>query len=137
MQTLFRNPFRRFINSRKGATAVEFALIAPVFLIMVIGVFELGRAMWIKASMQYAVEETTRYAIVNTGASTSTLAAYAQSAYSSSGINITGATFNASQATSGGKTYVTITGSFNFSVLVPIVPMPDVTLSAKSRIPIS
>ena len=116
---------------------MEFALIAPVFLIMVIGVFELGRAMWIKASMQYAVEETTRYAIVNTGASTSTLAAYAQSAYSSSGINITGATFNASQATSGGKTYVTITGSFNFSVLVPIVPMPDVTLSAKSRIPIS
>jgi Flp pilus assembly protein TadG len=129
--------FRNVLKSRRGATAVEFAMVAPIFLIMVIGIFELGRAMWIKASMQYAVEETTRYAIVNTSATTSTLATYASTAYSSSGINITGATFTATQATTSGKTYVTISGSYSFSVIVPLVPIPDMTLSAKSRIPIS
>jgi len=129
--------FRKLRGSRRGATAVEFALVAPIFLIMVIGVFELGRAMWIRASMQYAVEETTRFAIVNTSATTAALATYASTAYSSSGINITGATFSATQATTGGITYVTITGSYDFSVIVPLVPIPNVTLSAKSRIPIS
>ena len=129
--------FRRIRRSQRGATAVEFALVAPIFLIMVIGVFELGRAMWIRASMQYAVEETTRYAIVNTSATTSALATYAASAYSSSGINISGATFSATQATTSGITYVTITGSYDFSVIVPLVPIPDITLSAKSRIPVS
>ena len=87
--------------------------------------------------MQYAVEETTRFAIVNTSATTAALATYASTAYSSSGINITGATFSATQATTGGITYVTITGSYDFSVIVPLVPIPNVTLSAKSRIPIS
>jgi len=129
--------FRNLRRSRCGATAVEFAMVAPVFLIMVIGVFELGRAMWIRASMQYAVEETTRFAIVNTSATTSALATYASTAYSSSGINIAGATFSATQATTSGITYVTISGSYDFSVIVPLVPIPDVTLTAKSRIPVS
>jgi len=124
-------------RSRCGATAVEFAMVAPIFLIMVIGVFELGRAMWIRASMQYAVEEAARFAIVNTSASTSTLASYAATAYSSSGINISGATFTATQATTSGLTYVTIIGSYNFSVIVPLVPIPDITLSARSRIPVT
>ncbi len=128
---------RKIFRSRCGATAVEFALVAPIFLIMVIGVFELGRAMWIKASMQYAVEETTRYAIVNTSATTSTLATYASTAFTSSGISITGVTFSATEATTGGITYMSITGSYDFSVIVPLVPIPDITISAKSRIPIS
>jgi len=112
-------------------------MVAPIFLIMVIGVFEMGRAMWIKSSMQYAVEETTRYAIVNTSATTSALASYASTAFSASGINITGVNFAATQQTTGGKTYVTITGTYAFSVIVPLVPFPDVTLNAKSKIPIS
>ncbi|MBI1986167.1 MAG: pilus assembly protein [Rhodospirillales bacterium] len=51
---------RPFLACCRGATAVEFAIVAPLFLAMMVGVFELSRAMWIKASMQYAVEETSR-----------------------------------------------------------------------------
>jgi len=128
---------KKLAASRRGATAVEFAMVAPIFIIMVAGVFEMGRAMWIKSSMQYAVEETTRYAIVNTSASTSTLATYASTAYSSSGNSISGATFAATQTTVSGRTYILITGSYDFTVIIPLVPFPDVTLSARSRIPIS
>jgi len=128
---------KRLAVSRRGATAVEFAMVAPIFIIMVAGVFEMGRAMWIKSSMQYAVEETTRYAIVNTGATTSTLATYASTAYTSSGNSISGATFAATQTTTSGVTYISVTGSYSFSVIIPLVPFPDVTLSAKSRVPIS
>ncbi len=123
-------------RSRRGATAVEFALIAPIFLIMVFGVFEVGRAMWIKSSLQFAVEEAGRYAIVNTSATTTTVATYAQTRYTDSGLSATGVTFAATQDTTGGVTYVSITGSFVFSVQVPIVPFPSITLNAKSRVPL-
>ncbi len=120
---------------RKAATAVEFALVAPVFLMMVIGIFEMSRAMWIKSSMQFAVEETTRHAIVNSSATASDLAAYALSELGSSGMNLSGASFSATLTVSGTITYVDIQGSYVFSSMVPLVPFPDVTLTAKSRVP--
>ena len=118
-----------------GATAVEFAIIAPVFLVMVLGTVELGRAMWIKASIQYAVEETTRYAMVNTGTSMSDLQTYAGTQLI--GVEEADVTFVAQTESADGSSFVSITGSHNFSVLVPIVPLPDVTLSAKSRVPLN
>ncbi len=138
----FRKKFclfdRSLADSRSGATAVEFALVAPVFLIMAIGIFEMGRAMWIKSSMQYAVEETTRYAIVNPTASATTLQTYATSTLTDMGFGYSGGvTFTATETSSGGVTYKQILGTYSFSVLVPLVPFPDVTLNAKSRVPVS
>ncbi len=124
-------------KNRRGATAVEFALIAPIFLIMAFGVFEMGRAMWIKSSLQFAVEEAARYAMVNTSATTTTISTYAQTRYTNAGLSSTGVTFAATQDTTGGINYVSITGTTTFAVQVPIVPFPSITLSAKSRVPLS
>ena len=80
----FRKSYSFFPNRlrtcRTGATAVEFALIVPLFLLFTLGVFETGRALWVKAMMQYAVEETTRYAMVRVSStySESDLQTYAQ-----------------------------------------------------------
>jgi Flp pilus assembly protein TadG len=126
---------RSLFRSPRAATAVEFALVTPVFLIMVIGIFEMSRAMWIKSSMQYAAEETTRYAIVNSSATTTDLEAYATTALSNSGMKISGASFIATLTVSGTITFIQVTGTYSFSSLVPLVPFPDVTLSVKSRIP--
>lgn len=132
------NPVDRLLVSRCGATAVEFALIAPIFLIMVIGIFEMGRAMWIKSSMQFAVEEASRYAIVNPTATTSTLETQATTALTDMGVGFSGdVTFTATEIVSGSRTFKQILGSYSFTVLVPLVPFPDVTLSAKSRVPVS
>jgi Flp pilus assembly protein TadG len=129
---------RKFMRAHCGATAVEFALVAPVFLIMAIGIFEMGRAMWIKATMQYAVEETTRYAIVNTSATTAALETYATSVLTDMSFGYSAdVTFTATEAVSGSVTYKQILGSYSFSVMVPLVPFPDVTLSVKSRVPVA
>lgn len=138
-----KNLLRRLLPTkaaacRRGATAVEFALIFPVFLAFVLGIIEVGRAMWIKGSLQYAVEETTRYAMVNTSASTSTLEAYATSKLMGVGVSSTGVTFQATQDTSGGTNYITITGSYVFQGLTSYLPyFDDVTLNAKSRVPLN
>lgn len=122
----------KLIRSKNGATAVEFAIIAPVFLIMLLATVEVGRAMWIKSTMQLAVEETARYALVNTSVTTAALETYAVTKVV--GADATDMVFQAVQDTSGGTTFVTISGSYSFSVLVPIVPLPDITLTAKSRV---
>ena len=59
---------RGAVHNERGATAVEFALVAPIFLIFVIGIIDLGRLFFIKNVMQSTVEESARYAMVNPSA---------------------------------------------------------------------
>jgi Flp pilus assembly protein TadG len=124
---------RGVLASCRGATAVEFAIVAPLFLAMMVGVFELSRAMWIKASMQFAVEETTRYALVNTSADSATLQSYAESKLSGAGVGTTGMSFT---ITADG-TVADIQVNYTFQTLTTLLPIPSLTLTAKSRVPLS
>ncbi|MGD0766358.1 MAG: TadE/TadG family type IV pilus assembly protein [Dehalococcoidia bacterium] len=50
-------------QSQRGATIVEFALIATVFLLLVFGVIDFGRLFQSWVTIQYAAREGARYAI--------------------------------------------------------------------------
>lgn len=39
---------RVLASDTRGATAIEFALLAPVFLMLLFGIIEVGRLMWVK-----------------------------------------------------------------------------------------
>jgi Flp pilus assembly protein TadG len=64
-------PARRRADERagsqreKGAVAVEFALVLPIFLVLVLGIFEFGRAFNIQVSLSEAARESARYAAVH------------------------------------------------------------------------
>lgn len=60
------NAFKRGEN---GQTLVEFALIIPLILLIVLGLFDLARAVWQENTLAYAAREGTRYAIVHGSAS--------------------------------------------------------------------
>jgi Flp pilus assembly protein TadG len=47
-----------------GQTLVEFALILPIFLLLVLGFFDLGRAVFYYSSLSNAVREGTRDGVV-------------------------------------------------------------------------
>jgi Flp pilus assembly pilin Flp len=72
---------RAFGRGNSGATAVEFAIVAPLLFLVMFGIIELGRAWWTKSSLQYAVERTARYYAVGcaAGGCPSDGAAYAAS----------------------------------------------------------
>lgn len=140
--------FLRFLRAcRRGATAVEFALVAPVFLIMTLGVVELGRAIWIKASMQNAAEQTTRYLMVNNSISGNScsadfatncqaaLEAYATARLAETGMTTADFTVAASETTLSSVTYVDITITYSFVAIAQIVEFPSVSLSARARVP--
>ena len=48
-----------------GQALIEFALILPILLVVVIGTFDLALAVWQTNTLASAVREATRYAIVH------------------------------------------------------------------------
>lgn len=61
------NPIRKQKrrSSERGAVAVEFALVLPVFILLVLGIVEFGRAFNIQVSLSEAARETARYAAIH------------------------------------------------------------------------
>lgn len=49
-----------FSRDESGASAAEFALVAPVFLAVLFGIFQFGWALHCASSVRYALEESAR-----------------------------------------------------------------------------
>jgi Flp pilus assembly protein TadG len=54
-----------------GQALVEFAIVLPVLLLFITGLFDVARAVWQENTLAYAAREGTRYAIVHGSASES------------------------------------------------------------------
>ena len=52
-------------EGQRGQSMVEFALVLPVVLLIITGVFDVARAVWQENTLAYAAREGTRYAIVH------------------------------------------------------------------------
>jgi Flp pilus assembly protein TadG len=50
-------------RGQRGATAVEFAIIAPLLIFVICMIIDLGLLFWVTLTMQYAVHEGARYAV--------------------------------------------------------------------------
>ncbi len=55
------------IKLKSGQTLIEFALLLPLFFLLVMGLFDIGRAVFFHEIMNTAVREGTRLAIVQPG----------------------------------------------------------------------
>ncbi|HUK61626.1 MAG TPA: TadE family protein [Stellaceae bacterium] len=138
----------------RAGTAVEFALLVPVIIVIFLGIFEFGRAIWVQGILDYAVEQAARCASINTTtcSSTGTTQTYAagQAAPLPNGSTSCPAgavcpVFTATQPTSGAcanENKVSATYAFSFLSIgsMPIIgasPFPtSVTLSSQSCYPI-
>jgi len=124
---------RRLAAHRGGAAAIEAAFVLPAMAIVVLGVMETGRAMWIQNTLQYAVDETARMVMrettTYTDAELQTAVRNAAAGVGSAAITVTVAT-----ETLGGNDYRSITASIAHNWLIPL-PIADITLSARGRVP--
>ena len=55
-------------DTQRGATLVEFAIGATVFMAALFGVLEFGRALWVHNALTDAARRGARYAVVNSDA---------------------------------------------------------------------
>jgi hypothetical protein len=49
----------------RGQAMVEFALIFPIFILLLVGLFDLGRVIWVNDTLATASREAARFAIVH------------------------------------------------------------------------
>jgi hypothetical protein len=61
MRKRIRNP-KPNVSNRKGAVAVEFAIVAPILVAIVLGMIELGRAFEMQNLLEVAAREGARFA---------------------------------------------------------------------------
>jgi Flp pilus assembly protein TadG len=109
-----RNLFRSLSRNQQGTTAVEFAIIAPVFIMLVFGTIGLCFALFLVGSLHFAVEDGARCASVKASIcpDSATTIAYTQSRYL--GPNVS-PTFTPDLNAACGKS---VTGSVNYSMNV-------------------
>jgi len=130
-------------GSERGATALEFAMIAPAFLALLFGVMEGGRVIFTQSVLSYATQTTTRWAVVNPPASGQTqieyeaeLADYAKSKLIIVSPNkmVTSAATSPPDPSDNTRT-ITVTLSYDFEWMMPFVGTATgpFELSASSR----
>ncbi|MHA6723044.1 TadE/TadG family type IV pilus assembly protein [Sphingomonas sp. RS2018] len=61
----------RLRRDRRGATIIEFALVAPVMFLMLLGAFEVSHRLYTKAVLEGVVQKTARDSSLEIGASAS------------------------------------------------------------------
>ncbi|HZP96528.1 MAG TPA: TadE family protein [Candidatus Limnocylindria bacterium] len=55
----------KLLRSEGGQSLVEFALVLPLVLLLITGLFDLARAAWQENSLAFAAREGSRYAMVH------------------------------------------------------------------------
>jgi hypothetical protein len=56
----------------RGQSLVEFALILPIFIMLLVAIFDLGHVVWANDAMATAAREAARFAVVHGGSTGST-----------------------------------------------------------------
>jgi Flp pilus assembly protein TadG len=112
-------------RSERGQTAVEFALVIPVMLMFLLGIFQIGQTFFNNENIATAARDGARAAAIHTGSTDTQIKNYAYAAIKSqlTGIDqtkITMVVYDASQAgvwAQGDTVDVTVTYPWKIGVL--------------------
>lgn len=115
-------------NATSGASALEFAIVAPVFLAMLLGVVEFGRMAWTQTSLQYAVQRAARCASLGLTQCTTVSDVQSYAAASLNAVAVAAGSFSVSSCANNG-TEVSVSVPFTF-VLPGLFPWRPYLASA-------
>jgi hypothetical protein len=145
------------ILASAGQATVEFAMVAPIFFLLIFGIIEGGRFMLYYHTLNNATREGARYAIVHGSNSRCPSGPMppgetAPACYDPTGANVvqqvkdsafgvlgTGVTVTPvwEDGMNGRDSDVIVTATYTYHTLVPIVPLPPITIEAESKLVIN
>ena len=156
---------RRSRRNARGQALVEFALVAPVFFLILFAIIEGGRFMFYYETLSNATREGARFAIVNgsnsmncptgpaepPGWSCDPTGTTVEAKVRSSSFGMTPSAITVGRHWMDGddtdgsiddgynnRGYrVRVTATYTYSPLIPIVPLPGITVSAESTLVIN
>jgi len=119
---------RRIKHDRSGVAAVEFALVAPVLIALIFGIWNTGVMLFADNAIRDAVEVGARQATIFPRPSEAQIRQRIDDRYFGPGTGtITGPTF--AYASQNNAPVVTIAMSYTHRINVPFLPARSVTLS--------
>lgn len=121
--------FKRCIRQNRGATAIEFAVILPVYLLFILGIIELGYVFWAISSLHYGASFGARYAFVEPTSSSSEIRSVALDK-----VDVPGTVID--YTVTKNPLFVDIDGTFTYGFLyLPIDPL-TITTHVRQILPI-
>ena len=125
----------RRMRDARGNAAIEFAILAPVLVLFILGIFETGRLYFVRGSMRYAINEAARYAMVFATAQNTAIEQRVRD--NLIGIPAADVTATVTDQVIGGINYKQISLSYNFSSIVgSFLPWPSIALNTQTAVPI-
>jgi Flp pilus assembly protein TadG len=117
-----RNHLKSLRVDEQGTTAVEFAIIAPVFIALLVGTLALCVGLFLIGSLHYAVEDGARCASIKTTicSDAATTVAYTQSRYFGPDVS---PTFTYAAAACGNSVSASINYSMNVGFRTFVIPI--------------
>jgi Flp pilus assembly protein TadG len=126
--------FGRFYRNARGASAIEFAILAAPFFMMLFGVIEGGRLLWTQVGLQHAVETAARCASLKAVDNPNPCPGSSVESYAATqafGLNLSPSVFTVSAAGCGTQ----ITANYRFSLFTNFLGPAPLNLSAQSCVP--
>jgi len=120
--------WRIFRRDRRGATAVEFALTIPVFILFVVAILDGAMMMWTQLGLQHGAEMAARCAAVNTTTCGTNANIQSYAAAQAYGLSMTSSAYTVTTAACG----KTVTGNYTYPLFFGFMGVSSVALSAKS-----
>jgi len=128
----------RLGRDRQGAVLIEFAILAPAILAMMLAVFQIGIGMQNYNALRAVAAETARYSVVNyqtaNKLSTTQLRNYARSIASAPPYQLLADRFDAAVAPAtkqrvAGATEMTITVTYTVPTVLAVIGLEDIPIS--------
>lgn len=123
----------RFIRDRRGTTALEFAVIAPTFVMLTFGVMEIGRGLQTYNEMASVASAVSRTAMLNASAANSAIETKVRDlleTFEPEELHIAFST-----ETVGGTAYRIVEINYPMKFVTPFLDLVDFTMTATSRTP--
>lgn len=129
----------RLRSDRLGTSVIEFALLAPIFIMMLIGTIEAGRMMWTRQTLEEVAQATARCMAVEDGCTGATAQTFAKDRANGYGIDTTLAEVTVNTGvtckTYPGSTSVNITEQFD-SAIGDLLPAASKRISVSACFPV-
>lgn len=112
----------------RGSVAIEYAIILPVLLVLVIGLIETGRLIWTQTTLDRAVEAAARCAAVDSVQCGTADAVQQYAVGQAYGLQVESSAFTVVSESCG----VSVSVTYPFTMLIPWTASSQLTLRASA-----
>lgn len=124
----------RLLRHQRGATAVEFALVLPVFAIGCLGCIEFGRALQLRNNLSFAADFAARKVFIDSATANASLETEVRGSFVGGEPQFLQVTIGSE--TVDGVQFRTVTLAYPVRLLIPYLDQRALTLSVNRRTPV-